>query len=283
MKAQATCLSIFAVLAILAASARQGHAQIVTLIDNNSTAQISTGSQAGMFNWSVDGQNQLAQQWFWYRIGDNPEHSIDTISAPSFITPNARTLYTTYANAAYSVEVDYSLTGSLPGSGHSDIGESIRINNLSAAPLDFHFFQYSDFDLGGTPGGQTVQLGKDLGGFFNEALQTGPGGTLDESITAAAPGANHGEAALFNSTLIKLNDGLPDTLNDNAGPVGPGDATWALQWDFLIAPNSSALISKDKYIQLDTTPSNPTPEPSSLVLTSLGLAGLALLKRRTAV
>ena len=264
----------------LAPSARQSQAAIITLVDNNSVAQIDNGSSAGMFNWSVDGQNQLAQQWFWYRIGNNPEAPINTISAPTITTPDARTAYTTYNNGAFSVEVDYSLTGGLAGSGYSDIGESIRISNLTASPLDFHFFQYSDFDLGGTPGGQTIQLGRDLSGtHFNEALQTGPGATLDESITVAAPGANHGEAALFNSTLIKLNNGVADNLNDNAGPVGPGDATWALQWDLVIAPGGSALISKDKYIQLATA----VPEPSALALISIGLAGLARRSRRTAV
>jgi hypothetical protein len=260
---------------VLASSVWQSQAQIVTLVNNNSIAQVNTGSSAGMFYWSVDGQNQLAQQWFWYRIGNNAEAPINTISAPTITLPNAQTLYTTYGNVGYSVQVNYSLTGGLSGSGRSDIGESITINNYTAASLDFHFFQYSDFDLGGVTGGQTIQLGKNLGGFFNEAQQTGPGATLDESLTVAAPGAQHGEANFFNATLVKLNNGVPDNLNDNAGPLGPGDATWALQWDLLIAPGSSALISKDKYIQL-----SPIPEPSTLALISLGLAGIALRSRR---
>ena len=154
------------------------------------------------------------------------------------------------------------------------MGESIVINNTSASALDFHFFQYSDFDLGGTTGGQTVQLGKNLSGLFNEALQTAPGVAFTETVLT--PGANHGEAGLFNTTLVKLNDGTPTTLNDNAGPVGPGDATWAFEWDLSIAPGSSALISKDKYIQLQ-----PIPEPSSLALISLGLAGWLIKRRRS--
>ena len=53
-------------------------AQIVTLADLNSTAQINSSSQSGMFNWYVDGVNQLYQQWFWYGIGTGTgQSSID--------------------------------------------------------------------------------------------------------------------------------------------------------------------------------------------------------------
>ena len=265
---------LFFISFVTSALVLQSQAQIVTLTDNNSVAQVNTASQAGMFNWSVNGQNQLAQQWFWFRVGaTGPEASINTISAPTITTPNASTLYTSYANNSYGVQIKYSLTGGSAVSGKADMGESIVINNTSASALDFHFFQYSDFNLGGATGGQTVQLGKNLSGLFNEALQTAPGVAFTETVLT--PGANHGEAGLVNTTLVKLNDGTPTTLNDNAGPVGPGDATWAFEWDLSIAPGSSALISKDKYIQLQ-----PIPEPSSLALISLGLAGCALIKRR---
>jgi len=118
-----------AVVAFLAL-ASSTDAQIVTLVHNNSLAQINVGSSSGMFNWSVDGQNQLAQQWFWYRVGAlGPEQAINSISAPTITTPNARTLYTIYNNGAYGVEVDYQLTGFSAGSGLSDVQETITITN----------------------------------------------------------------------------------------------------------------------------------------------------------
>ena len=60
----------------------------VTLTDGNSVALLEPTSQAGMYYWAVQNtpntyQNQLNQQWFWYRVGSDPERSIDTISAPS--------------------------------------------------------------------------------------------------------------------------------------------------------------------------------------------------------
>src|SRR5881392_3003563 len=86
------------------AVAFQSQAQVVTLTHNNSVAQINTGSSAGMFNWFVEGQDQLAQQWFWYRVGNTAEAAINTISAPTITTPDARTLYSSYFNGAYGVE-----------------------------------------------------------------------------------------------------------------------------------------------------------------------------------
>ena len=87
----------------------QAPAQIVTLTDNNSIARVNTGTSAGMFDWLVDGQDQLAQQWFWYRVGSlvtTPESPINSISAPTISMPSVRQLTTTYANNAFSVQVD---------------------------------------------------------------------------------------------------------------------------------------------------------------------------------
>ena len=253
----------------VAGVAIQGYSQ-VALVDGNSLADIDPGTQSGMYNWIVDGVDHLAQQWFWYRIGAGQEFSIDTISAPVVVHPTANTATITYANALLSVRVDYTLFGGVPGDGASHIQESLTINNLSGTALDLHFFQYSDFDLLGTPAGDRVQLGKDVFLKFNEALQTE--GPIVFSETDVTPGADRGEANFFPNTLNSLNDGLATTLNNNAGPVGPGDVTWAFEWDRLLDPNGSLLISKNKYIQV--------PEPGTLALVGLGLATFLSLRRR---
>jgi len=120
------------------------------------------------------------------------------------------------------------------------------------------------------PDAPDITLGKDINGKFNEALQTKGASILSE--TEVTPGANHGETAFFNDTLLKLNNPLPDVLNDNAGPTGPGDVTWALQWDTSIAAGGDFLISKQKFLQV--------PEPSVLALISLGAVAYALHRRR---
>ena len=161
-----------AVLALALGVAGQAVAQVYTLTDLNSIARIDPYSQRGMFDWSVEGQNQLYQQWFWYRVGNTgPEASINNISAPVVTTIDSRSISLAYSAQTYSVEINYLLTGGAVGSRVSDILETIRIRNLGTSPLDMHFFQYSDFNLQGSAGNDVVGLGRNLRQLFNEAWQ----------------------------------------------------------------------------------------------------------------
>lgn len=252
------------------------HATVTTLTDNNSVASIDPTSQAGLFNWAVQGQNQMYQQWFWYRLGTGNQHSIDTISAPSIVTSGTRQLSATYAANNFTLSIDYLLTGGsvvAPGqNANSAISETVRIQNTSASALDFHFFNYTDFDLGGAGGSDTVQLGRNPLGLFNDAYQQNTLAGSAETVTT--PGANRGEADFWNNTLTRLNTIANYNLNNTTGPVGPGDVAWAFQWDLNIAPGGSAIISQDNYLSV------MVPEPSILALLALG--GLTcLLRRRT--
>jgi hypothetical protein len=255
---------------ILQFVARQAAAQFV-LTDNNSIAAIDPYSQRGMYHWAVDGQNQLQQQWFWYGIGNGATHSLDTISAtPTVVMTGNRELTTTYVSpGAFSVSVDYALSGGASTAGTAavaDIGETIRIINLSPSALSYHFYEYSYFNLLGA-GDDIVQLGQNARGQYNSAYQYNLGASLSETVVT--PGADRGEVAPVGLTLAKLNSGGPVTLGApfGGGPVGPGAVTWALEWDFNILPGASALISKDKYLDVIVV-----PEPSMLALLALGAA-----------
>ncbi len=238
------------------------------LFDRNSSVTIVPNSQAGMNQWLVDGVSVLNQQWFWFRVGTSGgQSSLDTLplqyvlsDTNPFTDPRLDTFSALYTGAGFTIEVKFTLDGSVPGSGTADLAEQIDISNTSAAPLDFHFFQYCDFNLSLADTAQYLNS--------NTVQQAGGSALVTETVFTPAP--SHREAALAPTLLNLLNGGLPATLNDNLN-AGPGDAEWANEWDATIGVGQSLLISKDKHVVV--------PEPTGLALTVLGLGGLLLLSR----
>jgi len=261
--------------AAIAVSALNSQAGLFTLSDANSVAEFDTGAQANNFNWRVDGQDQLFTQGFWYRVGNAAEQSITSlpiigeIATNTNFDPGLDTLFVAYGGTGFDISVRYVLHGGLPGSRSSDMAEQIRIDNRGPGPLDFHFFQYVDFDLNGTAGG-------DSGVFTNINTVRQSEGALRVAKTVLTPPAHHREISPFPVILTKLNDGVATTLNDLppiGTVVGPGDITWAFQWDVVIPRGGSFIISKDKLL-------GGVPEPTTLVLASFAATLIVGLRRK---
>jgi hypothetical protein len=263
----------FLILLFFTAAVIPAQAQLVSLTNNNSSIDIQTsGPGAGASNWQVDGVNQLYAQWFYYRVGPaGGESPLNAISAPTISTPTAARLDLSYNNGLYSALVRYTLTGNALGSSSAGLSETITLQNLSANVLDFHFFQYSDFDLRNLDLGQTAQFTTNGLGQYFKVTQTGNLMSVTETVTSAAVPIAHVEANGYAATITSLTDGLPTTLNDMTS-FGPGDATFAYQWDISMAPGSTFIISKILSV---------VPEPSSAALLSLGILGFGMLRRRT--
>lgn len=247
------------------------NAAVVQLIDQNATATVDT--DVGMNSWTVAGISNLSLQGFWYRTaGMNREFNIGTLALTGiaqtdtnpFVDARNDTLALQYTGAGFTIEPSWHLRGGVGASFSSDIAETIAIHNTGNAVLDISFFQYSDFDLGGTIQDQSVEF---VGAGNNTARQTDIGFAMNETVVTPAP--SRWQADFFPTILNGLNDGVLTDLNNNAGPVGPGDLTWAYQWNFSIPVGGSVIISKDKAL---------VPSPGSLAL--LGLAGLAAGRRR---
>lgn len=259
--------------------ANSATAAVYTLQDENSLVRIDPTSPAGMYDWEVDGVDQLKQQWFYYRIGNNPEQSVGSLplNLANTTDPNFDgfdngffTRYVVPGPNGFRLEITYTLVGGSANSGHSDIAETIKIVNTGTSNLPMTFFQYVDFDLSGTP--------DDDSGMLVNPNKVSQGDTsLSISETVISPASTHHELSTYAATLTSLTDGAPTTLNDFSGPILNADVTWAFQWTFNLAPGGTYLISKDK--RLEAKPF-VVPEPSSVLLAIVGAMGLLPIARR---
>lgn len=250
----------------VAGSVMQSEATVYTLANGSSVVGFDAGTSAGMNSWTINGVNQLFQQSYWFRTSSaGPEYNITAITPTPFVSqaygPNGRQLTAIYSNSTVSVQLNFLLSS-------SSLNEQIGIQNLStSSSLDFHLFRYSDFDLGSMPGGQNVQITPGSSGGYNRVSQTMPGYTHNVTLTAAA---NYAEASYYPNTLNSLNDGATTSFAGSPLTAGPGDVTYAFQWDYSLGAlgslqNSSATISVLQSIQV--------PEPSAL---ALGVSAAAL-------
>jgi hypothetical protein len=262
---QASLVGLVLVLGLALAPA---HASVI-LSDGNSSVTIDNSNSLGAYAWYVDGTTQLFQQQYWYGLGTGAQSSIDTLSS-TLLYSGTNVVGYSYAGSGFDLTTAYTLLGGAAGSKTSDLGEAVRINNTSGSTLAFRLYLYTDFDLGGIPAGDTASIDAGL----HHADQSGKGWIADTVVT---PDANHGEVNFWPSTLTSLDSGSLYTLNGALGPLGPGDMTWALEWDVTIPAGSSWIMSLDKRLSYVPVP------PTALLLGSglLGLVGLGYRRRKS--
>lgn len=264
----AISLAVFAPMLLL----MPANANNYTITDMNSSVSVNDGSvldghAVGAYNWTINGVNQLSEQWFWYSVEGAPQQGIDTLGLTSS-SAGTNTLTLNYGSASYfQIAVTYTLKGGSAGQWTSDLGESISITNDSTNASSFSFYQYSNFDLMGAASGDTAWLSGP-----NTVNQQGKGMMVSETVT---PTPGYYELATTYQTLNELNSGGYYTLNDSAGPV-TGDTTWAFQWNKVLNKGDKLLINKD--ISIAHVPDGG----STLILLGVALGALTFLKRRWA-
>jgi hypothetical protein len=271
-----TSLSAWLVVSGMLLLSGNGIAQVVAMTDGGATATIDLGSSAGMNSWSVLGQNQLNQQWFWYQTDGGIAQPINTISAPTVQTymgnNGINEVIATYQNSQLSIEIDYILSGGGVGSGNADITESIMaVNKNTSSSLTLNLFEYSNFNLLQSGNNSITIFGNPVTG-YNFVQQTSGSTAIQEGIVS--PNANYAEAANLNQTLNELNNQAGLVLNDTTS-AGPGNVTWAFQWNQTIDAGGQLDIFKDKNLSISMV-----PEPPTVAIIALGAGALGLALRR---
>ncbi|MBW4631240.1 MAG: hypothetical protein KME30_04855 [Iphinoe sp. HA4291-MV1] len=251
----------------LGITARPAKSAVLALSDNNSIAAFEPSfsnnpTNNGILFWTVDDVNQLFQNTFWYRVGSGgSEKSINSLNLIDLIQPSANQISATYAGTDFKIAIDYRLNGNANGSGISNLLENITIQNTGntgSNPLDFHFFNYTDFDLNENSTEDTVTIGRGIT-------------TVSDSITLAkevVTPANRYQLAPVFDILNSLEDDAPTTLTNFSGPL-TGDTAYAFEWDFTLAPGESFSITANKSI-------SRVPEPT-MTPSLIGFSGLMLL------
>jgi len=262
----------------LACVAFQSEATIYTLTDGADSVKINDASGSGRaYDWTIGGVNQLSQQWFYYRLGSGgPEYPIDSISAPtSSLDSNNRILTTTYANSTISVTVVFKLSDTA-NAGQSQFDQDITVNNLSGVAQTLHFFQYSDYDLGGNASDQSALFSL-VGGKYRKVIQTDGSWKLEEMVTPTSSALTTFLVEASSGTLLtSLTDANTTTLPNDISE-GPGDISYAFQFQWALAASGTGSTFQLSKLQ------GIVPEPSSLALISMGGFILGWMKRRRLV
>jgi hypothetical protein len=253
----------------IAAAVPCTNADVFTLEDFNSLVEIDT--DYGAYTWMVDGVDHLYRQSFWVRVGaDGPETHIGDYFTGATLYGTNRIEMEFFGHSLFDITVEYTLLGGGVGSGTSDLAETIRVLPSNGQAVDMHLFQYSDFDLN--------ESLEDILWFPNDnkvSQRNAAGGAL-LSETVVIPDPDRHEGDIYPTLVGKLEDANPTTL-DNMPPIGggwiQGDCEWAYQWDKLIRPTGTLLVSKDKHLET-------IPEPSTVLLIGVGLVGAEIARRR---
>ena len=252
-------------------------AQTSTLAAQDTSVQVDL-NYGQLVDWQVGGVNQLASQSFWYSAGSGAVNSISSISpwsTPTLTGGNNPTLTETYANGAVSVETIYTLESYPNGSGQAGLGTTIQLENTGPTSQTFHFYQYSDFTLGGVSGNQSVMFPGKNPPYPVE--QTGNGGIMTGLITGVSGGSADSVeevAGVIDGTQFGLGNGnnTATTFNDTS-LTATGSVDFAYEFTATLGSGQTVTISEIQTV----------PEPATVALAVAGALGMGVLRGRRLV
>lgn len=207
----------------------------------------------GMEDFVLAGVDHLWEANYYYRTAamglELPLVGPTTSAVTSVLATGATEITVLGATADFDFELVYALssTGALIS--------TLDLTNTTGGTLGLSLFNYQDWDVGGTWAGDSI-------GWNGTSVTQSEGGVQLTIAPFQTPDAV--EASTYATLLTDLSDGDVDDLVDGSGlPFGPGDGTFALQFDLSLPDGDVATLAY------------AVPEPSTGALAMLGLAALA--------
>jgi hypothetical protein len=216
---------------------------LITLTNGNSSVLIDPNSQDGVSQWNVDGKGQLSQAWFWLRQDpSSAQVSFDQLGQPLGLSWTSASATINYLPQGLKVTLSFTLNGGISGSHASSLEETVSIQNTNNSPVSLHVYDYTDFDLNGESGGDTLSFPS-----TNLVLQQGKATTATQSVQGQTP--SFWEGSWYALTLDKVQTASPAMLSDQITPNQPGDQTFAYQWDVSLAAGQTFVVTLNNSVQ----------------------------------
>jgi hypothetical protein len=237
----------------------------ITLNDGGAVVDINT-TNGTVENFFLGGVDHAFQHTYFLRNGDGGTASgLGTFALTSQSnTSNFAELK--YNNGTFEIQIRYLLTGA---GLQADLTESVVVRNISGQSASMRLFQYSDWDMAGTAGSDTVT--RQNSSTMSQVDNVVTSNTLVSGGTPIPEFSGMSAFATIRTGILSTNGYFLDTAaGGGIGQQFVGDGTYAFQWNRDLAADGVFAMSTDKILAV--------PEPGSMI--ALGLGAAALLARR---
>lgn len=214
--------------------------------------------------------------WWYYRVsGDTRERPFGiytnsaggALAGSSTYAGNTATYNWSETDSAAVVRFNAVYTSVLtdgPTPGSATLANTFSITNPGSVPLVISLFNYADFDVNASAGGDAAT------GNINSMTIT-EGST---SIVFSASNASAFQVAAFAAIRDLLLNANVDNLDNSGLPFGPGDFTGAYQWNLTIQPGTTVDVQSTWAISV------AVPEPATLAGVGAGIFAAGFGYRR---
>jgi hypothetical protein len=221
---------------------------------SDGTATITADDQhGGLYNYVMGGNDHLFEADYYFRVAGQTRENVLTGTTSAYVTSVTATSPTEITVMGTATGFTFTVIYELVGGGR--MTSYLALQNTTAGPLSIALFGYYDFDVNGSPTGDSLSWN----GF--DMIQS-QGSTVISVHPVTPPDVRQG--GNYPAIRNELRDTNVDNLTATGIPSGGGgDRTFAFQWNLVIPTGGG------------TTFVYTVPEPSSGVLAALGLIALA--------